>query len=505
MPRVKPAAGVPPYHHRAFPGPGPGPGPGQGPVPTAHGMMHREVRDPYAPGMHLPPAGHGHRPGLFPYDMLPPPPEVLEQKLAAQRAEMQKLAVENDRLAVSHGSLRKELAAAQQELQRLQAQGEATKAAEEQEVRGLLDKVGKMEAELKACESVKVELQQAHAEAQNLVAVRQNVAANVQKLSKDLQRNLGEAQQLPVLVAERDSARQEYEHLRTTYEYERKLRVDHSESLQAMKRNYDSMVTELEKLRAELRNAATMDKSGIFYNTVTSQKDDGTSSHLSVGQIAYDGGYGRAQARTTPTGLVDPLSGSPSGTGLHSGFDPSRGNTYDASRVASFISSKSGTHDVSRVASGFDSLKSVGYDASKAPAIGGQVAATAVHGSSAGSYGSNQTTPPQYAWVQSASTYGSVQMPPSYASGSVPSSYSAATVRPYGSAQALPSYGQTQAPAAYGQAQLPSSYGLAQAQSAFAAAQGSSPYGLAAQPPAYGSGRGAANAGSNYEPPLGRK
>ena len=212
MPRVKPAAGMPPYHHRALPGPGPGPG--QGPVPTAHGMMHREVRDPYGPGMHLPPPGHVPGPGPFPYDMLPPP-EVLEQKLAAQRVEMQKLAVENDRLAVSHSSLRKELAAAQQELQRLQAQGEAAKAAEEQEMRGLLDKVGKMEAELKTCESVKVELQQAHVEAQNLVALRQNMATNVQKLSKDLQRNLGEAQQLPVLVAERDAARQEYEHVRS--------------------------------------------------------------------------------------------------------------------------------------------------------------------------------------------------------------------------------------------------------------------------------------------------
>lgn len=39
--------------------------------------------------------------------------------------------------------------------------------------------------------------------------------------------------------------------------------MDHSESLQAMKRNYDSMVTELEKLRAELRNSVNFAKSGI--------------------------------------------------------------------------------------------------------------------------------------------------------------------------------------------------------------------------------------------------
>jgi hypothetical protein len=215
MPRVKPASGMPPYNHRQLPGPVPG----QGSV-SAHGVMHREVRDPYGQGMHLPPPGHGpppgHRPGPFPYDMLPhlPLPEVLEQKLVAQREEAQKLAVENDRLAVSHASLRKELAVTQQELQRLQAQGDAANAAEEQEMRGLLERVAKMEADLKAFETVKAELQQAHAEAQSLMGVRQKMAVEVQKLGKDLQRNLGEAQQHPALMAERDAARQEYQHLR---------------------------------------------------------------------------------------------------------------------------------------------------------------------------------------------------------------------------------------------------------------------------------------------------
>ena len=59
---------------------------------------------------------------------------------------MQKLAVENEQLASSHVSLRKELAAAQQELQRLQAQWEAARVAEEQEMRGFLDKSAKVEA-----------------------------------------------------------------------------------------------------------------------------------------------------------------------------------------------------------------------------------------------------------------------------------------------------------------------------------------------------------------------
>lgn len=447
--------------------------------------------------MHQPPG-----PGPFPYDMLPPPrPEILEQKLAAQCGEMQKLAMENERLATSHVSLRKELAAAQQELQRLQAQGEAARAAEEQEMRGLLDKSAKMEADLKSYDTLKADLQQAHAEAQNLLAARQHLAADAQKLSKDLQRNFGEAQQLPALVAELDAARKEYQHLRATYEYERKLKMDHSESLQVMKKNYDSMVTELEKLRAELTNAANHDKSGTLYNPNFAQMDGGTSSRHSVGHTAYDGGYGVAQARTPPTGMPDPLSGSPAGAAPRSGFDPSRGNAYDTSRLASFSSSKAGGHDASRAVAGYDSLKVAGYDSSRTPALGGQAAAPTAHGSTAGAgyYGSSQTTPPSHAWAPGAPTYGS-QQAAQYASGPVPSSsYGATAVRPHGSAQALPSYGQTQVPSSY--TQRPPSYGLAQASSHFVPTQGASPYGLAAQPPAYGSGQAAPNTGGAYQAP----
>ncbi|KAF0935505.1 hypothetical protein E2562_034296 [Oryza meyeriana var. granulata] len=408
---------MPPYHHRAHAGPvDPGP---------AHGMMHR---DPYgAPGMLPPPPLSGPGPGPFPYEMLPPP-EMLEQKLMAQRGELQKLAVENDRLAMSHESLRKELAAAQQELQRLQAQGQAAKVSEEQEMRGLLEKVAKMEADLKASDSVKQELQQAHAEAQSLVVVRQQLAADTQKLSKDLQRNLGEAQQLPALMAERDAARQEYQHLRATYEYERKLRMDHSESLQVMKRNYDTMVAELDKLRAELMNTANVDRGGMLYNTNTTQKDDCAPS-IPVGQIAYDSGYGAAQGRGPPAGLGDSLTGNPAGTAPWTGFDPSRGNMYDTSRLAGFSSSKAGGHDSSRGAAGYNSLKGAGYDPSKAPSLGGQATPAAAHGNNADYYGSSQATPPSYAWGQAASAYGSAQVPQSHASGPVQStSHNATTV-----------------------------------------------------------------------------
>ncbi|VAI45113.1 unnamed protein product [Triticum turgidum subsp. durum] len=381
----------PPYHHRPLPGPGSGP---------PHGMMHR---DPYGPGMHQQPG-----PGPYPYDMLPPP-EILEQKLAAQCGEIQKLALENERLAASHASLRKELAAAQQELQRIQAQGEAAKVAEEQEMRGLLDKAAKMEADLKSYESVKADLQQAHAEAQNLAAARQHLLADAQKLNKDLQRNFGEAQQLPVLKADLDAARQEYQHLRAAYEYERKLKMDHSESLQGMKKNYDSMVTELEKLRAELTNTTNIDRSGTLYNPNFAQKDGGTSSHHS----AYDGGYGVAQARTPP-GMPDPLSGSPAGTahGSSQVTPPSHARapgapTYGSAQVPPSYAS--------------GPVPSSSYGATTAQGL------------------------PSYGQIQ-APSYAHTQMPPSY-----------------GLAQASSHFAPTQGGSPYGLSAQPQGYGSAQA------------------------------------------
>ncbi|GAB2268576.1 hypothetical protein Dimus_003531 [Dionaea muscipula] len=59
--------------------------------------------------------------GSFPvFDMLPPP-EIVEQKLAAQHIEMDSLATENQRLAATHGTLRQQLAAAQKDLNILEA------------------------------------------------------------------------------------------------------------------------------------------------------------------------------------------------------------------------------------------------------------------------------------------------------------------------------------------------------------------------------------------------
>ncbi|RYR60311.1 hypothetical protein Ahy_A04g017390 isoform C [Arachis hypogaea] len=134
-------------------------------LPPGHGLLHPEQ---------VPPVMHPH-PGPFsPFDMLPPP-QVMEQKFATQHVEMQRLATENQRLAATHGTLRQELAAAQHELQMLHLQIGTVKAEREQQIRGMLEKIGKMEAELQTAEPIKHELQQARAEAQSLVVSREEL------------------------------------------------------------------------------------------------------------------------------------------------------------------------------------------------------------------------------------------------------------------------------------------------------------------------------------------
>ncbi|XP_021290681.1 protein FLX-like 2 isoform X2 [Herrania umbratica] len=347
----------PPHLRRPLPGPG---------------MVHA---DQFGPGI-LPP------PGPFPhFDMLPPP-EIMEQKLAAQHVEMQRLGTENQRLAATHGTLRQELAAAQHELQILHAQIGAIKSDREQRMRSLTDKIAKMEAELQAAEPVKVELQQAHAEAQNLVLAREELMSKVHQLNQDLQRAHVDVQQIPALMGELESLRQEYQHCRATFDYEKKFYNDHLESLQVMEKNYMTMAREVEKLRAELLNAANVDRRTVGqYGGATGNNENEASGHP-VGQNAYEDGFVIHQRHgslpSAATGAnagvgaavyVGAQSGpAPRRTGYEvprgPAYDTSKGPGYDASRGPGYESQRGPSYDAQR-GSGYDGQRGHAYDAQR--------------------------------------------------------------------------------------------------------------------------------------------
>ncbi|KAJ7533343.1 hypothetical protein O6H91_13G044200 [Diphasiastrum complanatum] len=215
---------------------------GRGPQ-VGPGVLHPSL-GPYGaqlgPGMVGPQAGLG------------PSPALIEQKLAMQHAEIQRLLTENQRLAATHVALREELAAAQQELRRLEEVLAGVQAGKEAQVRGLVEKQNSMEADLRAAEALKAELHQARTDASKLNGIRQDLTTQTQTLSQELQRAHADLQQVPALRNENESLRQEIQRARTAFEFEKKANNEQFEQRQVMEKNLVSMAREVEKLRAEL-------------------------------------------------------------------------------------------------------------------------------------------------------------------------------------------------------------------------------------------------------------
>ncbi|XP_047334968.1 protein FLX-like 2 isoform X2 [Impatiens glandulifera] len=300
--------GRPPYHRRPPPG-----------------MSHQE---PFVSGI-------GGPAGVYlPYDISPA--EAMEQKIAAQHVEMQKLVKENQRFAATHGTLRQELAAAQHELQVLQSDIGVMKSEKEHQTRNLVDKIVKMEAELQGAEAIKLELQKARTEAQNLVVARQELILKAEQLNQDLQRKHADLQQVSVLISERETLRQEYHHWRATYDYEKKLYNDHLESLQVMEKNYLNMAMEVEKLRAELTNIAGVDRRQVYGSSAMHNENEASGQHP-VGQKTFEEGYNVNQAQVAPSGGAASVGAGAGALGTphmtaQSGPNPSRAS-YDATKA----------------------------------------------------------------------------------------------------------------------------------------------------------------------------
>ncbi|KAL3848650.1 hypothetical protein ACJIZ3_010532 [Penstemon smallii] len=376
----------------------------QGRIPPPH--VRRPLPGPAV--MHPDPYGSVTRPppGGFPHFEMLPPPEVMEQKLSAQHIEIEKLATENQRLANTHGTLRHDLATANNELQLLHNHIADVKAEKEHQKRGIIDKISMMEVELEAARSIKMELQQARAEAQSFVAARQELISKVQQLTRDLQMAHSDAQQIPSLISELDSLRQEYQHYRATYDYEKKLYNDHLESLQVMEKNYMAMSREVEKLRAELTNTANFDpRTGGPYSGYASGQNayavglQGQTPLVGVGSGGGAAGAGTggaastkvnspqvlARSVTASSGAVPDTSRGPYDSAPRGpGYDAKKGHTgagYDPQRVPTGPSynaqmGHSGPgYDAHRgpIGSGYDvhwGPTGPGYDAQRGPGAG---------------------------------------------------------------------------------------------------------------------------------------
>ncbi|EEF34174.1 conserved hypothetical protein [Ricinus communis] len=262
-------------------------------------------------------AGKGHNPpglegrylrrpesirhGLFPpshrqLDRLPPS-DLLENKIAAQAAEIEQLAGDNHRLAATHMALRQDLVDAQQEVKRRKAHIRSIQTESDIQMRMLLDKIAKMEAEIRLGDNVKKELRQAHMEAQSLVKAGQDLTTQIQEASKELQKVRTDVSIIPDLQAELENLRHEYKRLRAMFEYEKGLNIEKVERLQAMEQNLIRMARELEKLHAGVLNAEKKAHAPNLYGGGYVTRNPSCSFPIQRGAASVDS-YGRHLVHT---------------------------------------------------------------------------------------------------------------------------------------------------------------------------------------------------------------
>ncbi|CAK9140291.1 unnamed protein product [Ilex paraguariensis] len=268
----------------------------RGRIPPAY-----EGRSVQAPGM----MRHGTIPAGR-RTMEPLHPEILENKLAVQTAEIERLAGDNHKLAATHVALRQDLVAAQQEIQRLRAHMRSIETESDIQIRVLLDKTAKMEVDIRAAESVKKELQQANIEAKSLVKARQELTAQIQLATQDLDHVCTDIKNLPEMHAELDSLRQEHQRLRTTFEYEKGFNIEKVQQMQVMEKDLVAMAREVEKLRAEVFNAEKRAHAPNFYGGPYMNPNP-LYAHPMHGSGAYVDSYGRPH--TVGEGMIPYASG----------------------------------------------------------------------------------------------------------------------------------------------------------------------------------------------------
>lgn len=194
-------------------------------------------------------------------------PHLLENKLAAQEAEIERLVSDNRRLANTHKALRDALVSAAQDVQKIKSHIRSTQTESDIQIRVLLDKIAKMEVDIRASDSVKKELQQAHIEAQSLAASRQELSGEIQLATQKLKKVISDVKCLPDLHAELENLVQEHQRIRDTFEYEKSKNVELVDQLKAKEKKLIGMAREVEMLRAEISNAEkriNADGSGAF-------------------------------------------------------------------------------------------------------------------------------------------------------------------------------------------------------------------------------------------------
>lgn len=139
---------------------------------------------------------------------------MLEEEIEIQGAEFRRLMADHRALAEERLALHRELQAGKDEVRHLNTIIADISAKKETYIGELVDKRRKLEAELRANESLRDEIVQLRGEIDKHLVVRKELSAKSASIMHELTREQSNKQQIPMLKAEIDALRQELVHAR---------------------------------------------------------------------------------------------------------------------------------------------------------------------------------------------------------------------------------------------------------------------------------------------------
>ncbi|ONM16696.1 transglutaminase21 [Zea mays] len=192
--------------------------------------------------------------------------EMLENKLAMQTTEVEKLITENQRLASSHVVLRQDIVDTEKEMQMIRTHLGEVQTETDLQIRDLLERIRLMEVDIHSGNVVNKELHQMHMEAKRLITERQMLTLEIEDVTKELQKlsASGDNKSLPELLSELDRLRKEHHNLRSQFEFEKNTNVKQVEQMRTMEMNLITMTKQAEKLRVDVANAERRAQERIY-------------------------------------------------------------------------------------------------------------------------------------------------------------------------------------------------------------------------------------------------
>lgn len=172
--------------------------------------------------------------------------------IEAQERDIQALLHDNQRLATTHVALKRELAAADEELRHLSSTAATVKAETNARVRELYEKSFRAEAELRSFGEQAAELAQVKADIQNMTADRKEFSAKLREIEEELVMVRSESVQFPALEAEIEAMQNEIQKGRAAIEHEKRMKAQNLEQSQIMEKHVALMAREIEKLQDQL-------------------------------------------------------------------------------------------------------------------------------------------------------------------------------------------------------------------------------------------------------------